>query len=159
MNISLKALSVAGAVLLLWNVSAHAELCSSLNLRAAPVGVKCTTSEGASYERVFREDFGESWMGPDGLVWSDVVGRGSQKDAVEICKNIGGELPSRAEFERGESNDFRKVLPSMEEYSYWSSLVRPGVSGYYASVLVGRNGTHRFVDVRYDNHSVRCVAR
>src|SRR5262249_47071098 len=60
--------------------------CSSINLRTAQLHVKCTTSEGSVFERVSRDNFGEAWKGPDGVIWSDRVGSSNQYDAVNTCK-------------------------------------------------------------------------
>jgi hypothetical protein len=135
--------------------------CSSINLRTAQLHVKCTTSMGAVYERVSRDNFGESWKGPDGLIWSDRVGSRSESDtqynAVEMCKNLGGALPSKADFERGEANGFREVLPNMKDRTFWSSSINPAVaiSAYYFD----DDGGDLDLGYRGKYSSVRCVER
>lgn len=99
------------------------EACDSVNLRTAQIHVKCITSKGSIYERVSRDNFGEAWKGPDGFIWSDRVGNDTQYDAVKTCRNLGGKLPDRAAFERGESYGFREVLPNMKDRYFWSSEV------------------------------------
>lgn len=43
------------------------------DLRNAPIGFKCITTKGAVFERVERENFGEAWKDPNGLIWSEVM--------------------------------------------------------------------------------------
>lgn len=129
--------------------------CSSINLRTAQLNVKCRTSKGSVYERVSRDNFGEAWKGPDGLIWSDFVAHDTH-NAGEICKNQGGTFPSRDDFKRGEVNGFREVLPNMKDRIFWSSSVAPYVHYfYYFDGNVGDFG-YGFVD---DYASVRCVGR
>lgn len=127
--------------------------CGSINLRTAQLHVKCTTSKGAVYERVSRDNFGEAWKGPDGVIWSDLVGQGSQDSVANTCKNLGGTLPERADFERGEANGFREVLPNMKDQWFWSSSVNPS-----ASVFFGNNGVI-YDGSRNGYYSVLCVGR
>lgn len=132
-NSELSALALRFLILLSpWLIrSAFAsEPCSRLNLRSAQPGVRCETSKGAIFERVSsRAQWGESWRGPDGLVWTDVVDRTSQWIAVRNCKRLGGRLPSREDFERGEANGFREALPNMTELFFWSSSRHPDHRG------------------------------
>ena len=148
--------------------SRPAVACSSLDRsKAIQVGTRCTTSKGALYVRVSKENFGEAWKGPDGVIWSDYVGSkrntGDVKggiiidsEATRLCKTLGGNLPERADFERGEANDFREVLPNMKDRYFWSSSVNPNVSGY-AGDFNGSSGN--FVYYRNYSDSVRCVGR
>lgn len=138
-------------------LTSQPEPCSSLDLRSAKVGVRCTTPKGAIFERVSRENFGEAWKGPDGLIWSDWVGRGTHEDAVQMCKNIGGELPSNADFERGRMNEFREVLPGMKDRWFWSSSPHPKRSNDSYSFYPD-HGIFEYGDRRLDD-SVRCVGR
>lgn len=129
----------------------------SVDLRQAPVGFKCRTSKGSIFERVVRANFGEAWKGPDGLIWSDFIGKYSQYDAITTCKTLGGILPSRADFERGEANGFREVLPNMKDRWFWSSSVYPNNSGL-AYVFSGNDGVIDYGG-RNNNFSVRCAGR
>jgi hypothetical protein len=136
--------------------------CSSINLRTAKLHVKCTTSKGAVFERVSRDNFGEAWRGPDGWVWSDRLGSETQDRAIGLCRNIGAELPLRADFERGEANGFREVLPNMkinfaEERYFWTSSNLPS-SDDNAYLFNGGSGimTDNFLENKED---VRCVER
>lgn len=129
----------------------------SVDLRSAAVGFKCRTSKGSIFERVAKNNFGEAWKGPDGLIWSDFVGKYSQYDAVTTCKNLGGTLPSRADFERGEANGFREVLPNMKDRWFCSSSVHPKYSDH-AYGFDGSVGNVGYV-YRTVNDSVRCAGR
>lgn len=95
----------------------------SVDLREAAIGFKCRTSKDAIFERVARDGFGEAWKGPDGLVWSDYQGNSSQYGATKACEKLGGALPSRADFARGESRGIREVLPGWKSRYFWSSSV------------------------------------
>ena len=130
---------------------------SSTSLRSVAVGFKCRTSKGAIYERVARDNFGESWKDSDGLIWSDYIGSHSQYDAVSSCRRLSGTLPAPADFKRGEANGFREVLPNMKDRWFWSSSVRPNNS-YYAYGFDGGSGGGGYGD-RVSNFSVRCVGR
>ena len=127
------------------------------DLQAVAAGFKCRTSKGAIYERVTRNHFGEPWKGPDGLIWSDHVGYRSQQNAVDLCKILGGTLPTRADFERGEANGFREVVPNMKDRWFWSSSVYPNIS-YSTYVFYSNHGDIGY-DFRNFTGSVRCVAR
>lgn len=123
-----------------------------------PIGTRCTTSKGSVYERVLRANFGETWKGPDGLIWSDRVGSITDEyNAEVICKNLGGELPSMDEFKRNEAYGFREVLPNMKNRIFWSSSVDGDPEIAYA--FNGSNGDGVFDDRDYILDSVRCVGR
>ena len=130
---------------------------SSTSLRSVAVGFKCRTSKGAIYERVARDNFGESWKDSDGLIWSDYIGSHSQRDAVSSCLRLSGKLPAPADFKRGEANGFREVLPNMKDRWFWSSSVHP----YDSDNAYGFNGYIGDIDYynRIYNNSVRCVGR
>lgn len=128
----------------------------SVDLRSAAVGFKCRTSKGAIFERVARQGFGEAWKGPDGLVWSDFVGKYSQYDAIMACKKLNGTLPSRADFERAEAKGFREILPNMKKW-FWSSSAHPTYD-FAASVFSSKHGIIDGVS-RYGIGSVRCVGQ
>ena len=127
----------------------------SINLRTAPIGFRCQTSKGTIYERVTRENFGEAWKGSDGFIWSDCVGAYKQQAAIEVCANLGGGLPSKADFERGELNGFRQVLPNMKYRWYWSSSVLPigANKAYLFDGLYGNIG----VGYSYYDEAVLCI--
>lgn len=138
--------------------------CRAINLREAPIHLKCLTSKGAIYERVSRDNFGEAWKSPRGVIWSDRVGLSSYFFARNVCAKIGAELPSREHFELGEAEGFREVLPNMiappfeqvgvKLYSYWSST--NGTSGAYIFYSNSGNIWEYFAD--YEG-SVRCIER
>ncbi|MCM2279067.1 MAG: hypothetical protein NDJ89_13410 [Oligoflexia bacterium] len=132
--------------------------CGSIDLRTkAQLHVKCMTSKGAIFERVSRDHFGEAWKGPDGVIWSDRVGSDKQPDAMATCRNLGGELPSKEDFARGEAQGFREVLPQMEKHVFWSSSFLSN-SSEIAYFFNGGNGTfNSYFDSLY--FSVRCVGR
>ena len=169
----IKVLMVTGILTQLLALAAFAEekvgddiptACSSINLRIAPLGMKCKTSKGghdgkgAIFERVSRDNFGEAWKGPDGVIWSDRTGSDTQFNAVYACENLGGELPSRANFERGEANGFREVLPNMKDHWFWSSSVNPS-DPYYGNYFSGNYGDIGDTSRNNGKFSVRCVGR
>lgn len=151
----------------------------SVDLRSAVVGFKCRTSKGGVFERVAKDAFGEAWRGPDGLIWSDFVGwatnDGEDKDgfvvdsaATRLCAKVGGMLPLRADFERGEANGFREVLPNMKEVPnfyvqppttygrFWSSTADPDApDGAY--VFFGDRGAGIPDYFRSASQAVRCT--
>lgn len=136
----------------------------SVNLRAAKIEFKCSTSKGEVFERVVRANFGEAWKDSDGLIWSDVVGRSNQYDAVNKCKTLGGELPSRQDFERGKAKGIREVLPNMGDRCFWSSSVLPGSADDNgnaddAYVFSGNYGVIDNDNRNYSIDSVRCIGR
>jgi hypothetical protein len=162
-----KSLIAAGLIAQLSAFTAQAEqrakktetpACSSINLRTAQIGAKCLTFKGALFERVSFNNFGEAWKGPDGLTWSDLLFyMDTQYNAISTCKDLGGTLPSRADFERGEINGFRWVLPNMKDHAFWSSSVNPFVSDF-ADYFIGNYGSF-YSDYRELVGSIRCVRR
>lgn len=137
-------------------VNQNISACGGLNLRTSPVGTKCRTSKGAIFERVSRLNFGEAWRGPDGIIWSDVIGRKNHRDAFETCtEELGAFFPAQVAFENGESFGFREVLPGFSGRKFWV-----GTSNYVdAPVFFGDYGT--FLD-SYDplkELDFRCAAK
>ncbi len=151
--------------------------CSDLTIEdRANLGQKCRTSKGAIFERVERAKFGEAWKLVLGVakteidqekIYSDRLpdlygNRGEhhwfETQAWEACQKLGGKLPSKEEFERGEMNGFREVLPNMLEYYFWSAVVHPGY-GYFPYIFVGRDGYIYLENSEYSHYdnSVRCV--
>lgn len=130
--------------------------CLSINVNTAPIGTKCETSAGAIFERVERANFGVAWKGPDGLVWSDIVGNEHQLDAINLCRTvIGGRLPTRGDFEKGEMNGFREALPEMGHYSQWTSTSLSGGLGWQFYSGMGEFSARHSVLNAY----VRCVGK
>jgi len=115
----------------------------------------CVTSKGAKFKRVARANFGEAWQDEAGQIWSDRIGSANQYDAIDKCKVIEGRLPSKDDFERGEVNGIREVLPNMKGHWFWSSSVRPSGSDL-AYVFNGNNGVIDYFSRNFD-FSVRCV--
>ena len=145
--------------------------CSSINLRMAELHVKCTTSKGTVFERVSRRNFSEAWKGPDGLIWSDCVGgspedvcgaRYNQYNAVKFCEKLGGRLPSRADFELGETNGLREVLPHINNYYFWSSSGASADytgSGYVYHRYLGEDTAYVYYEYISLAEAARCVRR
>ncbi len=140
----------------------------SVDLRAAAVGFKCQTSKGVVYERVEKEKFGEAWKDlTTGYIWSDLIGEytndGVIKDCIVVnspatraCANLGGILPERDIFFRGDDNGFREVLPNMDPW-YWSSTVDPNFP-FFAYVFNSSNGRGANSGLKV-SYSVRCIGR
>lgn len=67
-----------------------------------------TTTSGHRFIREYsNEDLGEAWRDPSGMIWGDIVryrdGKIAEPDkpeAVRLCKEAGGELPTAEDFER-----------------------------------------------------------
>ena len=134
-----------------------------LRMAAVAAGFKCRTSRDEIYERVDRDNFGASWKGPDGLIWSDYIGSHSQNDAQKLCESLGGILPSTEDFERAEKYGFRDVLPNMEHRWFWSSSIFPidsdGAHITYGAGVFNSDSGITFKSNRSRIYSVRCVAR
>ncbi len=143
--------------------------CASLDLRNVPVGTRCTTSKSAIYERVSRENFGEAWKGPDRLIWSDRIGTtiSDQFEAVKTCKNLGGTLPERVDFERGKASGFLEVLPNLQDQKSWSSSLISNFLGlapdlayvFNGACFDGDCGFFNPKDRDYAHYTFRCVGR
>jgi hypothetical protein len=131
-----------------------------IDLRTVDVGFKCRNTKGKIYERVAKANFGEAWKGPDGLIWSDIVDHDTLYDAFGICKKLGGKLPTREDFELGEANGFRKVLPNMKDQWYWSSSPHP-VSDDIPYEFNGNGGDDNVISGHTTSQldAIRCVAR
>ena len=114
------------------------QACNKADLRNAPVGFTCKTSKGVMYERVDRQGFGEAWKDHNtGITWSGIIGqfnnlgpvidgkvvvdpKSTDRTAARACQDDGGILPERNDFETGEDNGFREVLPMSDRW-FWSS--------------------------------------
>lgn len=126
-------------------------VCIKYDLSQVPTGFKCRTTEGCKdnlgcvYEKLSHSAFGESWKDPDGLIWSDIArgafsnegnpandknGEITDSEAAKLCADAKGRLPTKAEFEHGESQAFREVLPNM---------TNGGVGNWFASATVDPN--------------------
>jgi hypothetical protein len=94
-------------------VSHTKDACNNVNynLRTEPVGFRCITSAGAFYERVSKDQFGEAWEGPTGMIWSSLIGTLPLDDAKKKCSSIHGTLPTLADFQREAQSGFVEVLP------------------------------------------------
>jgi hypothetical protein len=103
-----------------------------------------------------------------GLLWGDRLSSTMDRDAAaNACKANLEEvaklnertwrLPSREEYEEAEKNGIMKALPNMKDL-FWSSSVHRLYSdvGWFFSGTFGPSGFDHF---RYDDFSVRCVAR
>ena len=133
---------------------------SVASLPKAPEGFKCKTSAGAIFTRVAQNQFGEAWKGPDGTVWGATInGSFKEDEAVDQCTNSSGSLPTQeSNFERGEANGIREVLPGLKGQIFWSSTQGPGGDDYS---FADYNGGDEPIDFAIPNStlSVRCVAR
>lgn len=65
-----------------------------VNLRSVRPGFRCLTQSGHIFERVHQPEFGESWKSEQGLIWSSFRGKGTHQQAAELCRKLGGRLPS-----------------------------------------------------------------
>jgi hypothetical protein len=130
----------------------------TVDLRSAPVGFKCRTSNYAIFEKVNDKKFGEAWIGPDALIWGQSLpGNVSQYRASDICASKGGALPTIEDFKRGEANGFREVFPNMPGHKFWSSS-GGSMSSLYGLLFNGSNGSIEERNRTY-SVSVRCVWR
>lgn len=144
----------------------------------AKIGQQCRTSVGAIFERVEKQNFGEAWklivstkktMIDRGLIYSDrlpwtysnkIESHLFETQAWEACKNKGGYLPSKEEFERGQENGFREILPNMID-AFWTSSVlytqdpEGAVYAFNGSGFLPSSTAY----YRYLEFSVRCVGR
>jgi hypothetical protein len=104
----------------------------SVNLRKAPVGFKCQTTQGAVFERVDAgADFGEAWKNGD-VIWSETFygprlrGEGGAyfSDAEAICAQKGGTLPTREQAEKGIAARMSEVVTNIY-HTFWTTTLAP----------------------------------
>lgn len=131
---------------------------ASANLRSAPIGFSCRTSQGAIFTKVSQDKFGEAWKGTDGTVWGDIVGSLKAKAANDQCQSIGALLPTQSNFERGEANGFREVLPSFSGRYFWSSTDEQSDEAYSIAYFDGDSGQIGY-SLTNVSMSYRCVTR
>ena len=133
----------------------NTETCSSVN-QASAVGTRCQTSKGFEFVRVEN-----GWSDKNGKTWYDEMKRDTnQYDSEKYCNDSGKVLPSKGDFELVESHGIREVFKDLNDRWFWSSSITPDhLDGAY--YMDGRYGYVDFVshEVRYDNHSARCVSR
>jgi hypothetical protein len=139
-------------------VTSEIETCpdSAAALRVAPVHYKCATDSNALYEKV-SSPLGESWKGPDGVVWGDVIGKFTHEDAKAACASRGGRLPAGKEFDFILKNGFGDKLPHVKNETFWANEEAPGVR--YAktgSTTRGSNYSSASGDLSL---AVRCVLK
>jgi len=113
--------------------------CSSIDPRKAPIHFKCSTSKGVNFERVSRDNFGEAWEdNTDGTIWSAEVGSATQIKAIEMCKALGGLLPSRQDYESGDAHGFfheivfQQYNPYQDYRFYWTSSAKDGFAPLFS---------------------------
>ena len=143
----------------------------------ALIGIRCRTTKGAIFERVEKSGFGEAWKlvrgvpsteGMDrGKIWGDRLSDSYTNkfethlfatQAPVACRDLGGRLPSKVEFERGEANGIREVLPDMSSRLYWSSTAgQPPYAVWDAFVFSGDEGSVESYARNSDDVSVRCI--
>lgn len=131
----------------------------------ATLGFRCQTSSGALFERVQKQGFGEAWMGPDHLIWSDFLDKFrpetptysffNVQDAISACEAIHGRLPTRKELIDNSANQIIEVLPHMKGLIFWSSTLetRDKMAYYF---LDGSYGTVGFELPNFEE-AARCV--
>ena len=141
-------------------------------------GTENRVSNGAAgavytFTKVSRQGLGEGWRDPSGLIWFNrATDTMNQYRASEHCSQMGGRLPTRAEFEQlglymGATRNARgeyvyggfspQVLRELSGHWFWSSSVYPGDADYAYEF----NGDYGVIYYAYRNDvdSVRCVAR
>lgn len=96
--------------------------CGTVDLRAAPVGFKCSIENFWVYERVDRQGFGEAWKAPNGLIWSDRIRTASQVGGETICAQLGAALPSRDDMHSCSVNARYQILPNFNGDHYWTTF-------------------------------------
>lgn len=94
--------------------------CESIASKASP-GDRCITSIGFVFERVFMPGFGTAWRDSDGYVWSEAIKVGGFYAGVETCSRLKASMPSRLDFENGESQHLYEVMPFFRGEKYWTS--------------------------------------
>lgn len=141
--------------------------CASTDLRKASPHFICSSSTGAIFERVEGGNFGESWKGPDDLIWSDRILEDKYPydhdhyEAINICRDLGGRLPTLEEFVRAEENGFREILPNIKNIFWLGTLERVDPKdAIFARAYVFNGDTGGVaLDRRNDLKSFRCVRR
>ncbi|MFL5813526.1 MAG: hypothetical protein ACJ763_08105 [Bdellovibrionia bacterium] len=132
--------------------------CVAMDSSTEPVGTRCNTFNNAVYERVSKAGFGAAWKGPDGLVWSDLIGEATQAGAALKCQKLGGRLPTQQEFQRNEMYGLRQILPNMRDHYFWSASPGTHAARFFYYAFGGSNGIPFFYNPELDFISFRCVA-
>lgn len=128
--------------------------CSSIPPNSAPIGTRCKTSVGATFERVSRPGFGEAWQSQDGLIWSEKVATASQQEAMEICEKLSARLPTKEEFTRGGATAIAEVFSEKTKETYWTPLRNPLWGFVYNDR--SKEFSESYKGTQYD---VRCVTQ
>ncbi len=164
-NIIILILFLGNSGTLFAQISACTEY-SYYELRRAPIGFTCGTSTGYAYTKVYWENAGEAWQGPDNTIWSNFRGlytnNGTDHDntvveseATKACERIGGYLPCLAAFKAGEKYGFREVLPAVGRGQFWASDIRNATWGY--TCTPGRTSLSCQESLRSLQSSVICI--
>lgn len=98
---------------------------------------RCRSSKGHVFERVHRFGFGEAWKSPSGAIWSDLMpglyhncqnfaGRRTitETPAAAICQRYSSNLPTYEDYDNGEREGIRDVLPRMDMVQwFWTASI------------------------------------
>lgn len=128
------------------------------------LGTSVETSAGKIFTRVEhpvldKVGSGVCWKDEEtGLIWSSPHEESmNYKKAMEYCRSIGAELPTKAMFESLASSKGYHLIPNRNQW-FWSSSVNPNYSDH-AYAFYGSCGYIIFV-FRYNyNDAVVCVGR
>jgi hypothetical protein len=135
--------------------------CSEIDLRNAAVGAKCKTSKNMIFERVFRARFGEAWMGPGGVIWSDriMTENPQKKPDVDFCARHNGRLPTEHDLAYALKIGAAEVLPNMNTPFFWVTQRGGWASQYEVVTLVSINEKARYDSADYYEFAIRCVGK
>jgi hypothetical protein len=151
----------------------------------ANIGDACVTNQGSLFTLVEHPKLGRAWKDPDGMVWGKSLGRAkhhqgpvdskgiiTDSPAVQMCKAVGGELPTKKDYERFQKYfglkpdesltdeglaEMKSLFPDMKGAWFWSSSVYPD-SPDSAFGFSGVNGGIAYYYRTNNNYSVVCVA-
>lgn len=126
-------------------------------------GITVKTKSGGKFTRVNDKrfaDLGASWKDEEsGLTWSHGVGKKmNQESAINFCKELGGELPTKEMFEDLAGKKGQDIFSGNANAFWWSSSVHRDNSSD-GWLFFGSNGDVDFVNRLNNFVSVRCVGR
>lgn len=113
--------------------------CIGLDHQQIGNGTKCVSSKGQIFQLLHKSPYSlELWLAPDNTIWTTRAAMYvDQLDAEDICKSIGGKVPTLNDFKTAIDSGIQEVLNLDLGYShgnYWTSTFsgkQPGGSAYY----------------------------
>ena len=113
---------------------------------------------------------GDTWIDPDGVMWTAKVDEATWKKAAEFCLEHNALLPTALEFDRlrrymGYSPDTQvetnlgyrpQIIPNLKDFEYWTATM-DGVTGNSAWTFDGQGGFLKFYDRKFTKKPFLCT--